>query len=99
MQLPNDYLGGSASPFSVGVVCVFPEALYMIEGMAQGALGSNWGDGHVTDVGLLNRVSSNADPNPFYRQLVNAPYANNAIISAHVYPCVSPPTCCVRAIR
>ena len=64
----------------------------MFEGMAQGGLGSNWGDGHVTDVDLLSlRVSSNADPNPFYRQLVNAPYANNAIISAHVYPCVSPP--------
>ena len=66
--------------------CVISDALYMFEGMAQGALGSNWGDGHVTDVALLTQVPANADPNPFYQQLVNAPYAKNAIISTHVYP-------------
>ena len=58
----------------------------MIEGMAQGSLGANWGDGHATDAGLMTMVSPNADPNAFYKQLLSAPYAGNAIISAHVYP-------------
>ena len=35
----------------------------------------------------MSRVPSNADPNAFYKQLVNAPYAGNAIISTHVYGC------------
>ena len=69
------------------VLALITEALYMFEGMAQGGLGANWGDGHATDAGLLTRVPTNANPNPFYQQLVNAPYANNAIISTHVYGC------------
>lgn len=60
----------------------------MIEGMAQSQLHANWGDGHTTDANLVKQLPSNADPNPFYKKLVNAPYANNAIISAHVYGCV-----------
>ncbi len=31
------------------------------------------------------QVSPNANPNAFYTELVTAPYANNAIISTHVY--------------
>ena len=57
----------------------------MFEGMAQSGLGANWGDGHTTDVSLLTRVPPAADPNHFYRTLLNAPYANNAIMSTHVY--------------
>ena len=63
------------------------EALYLIEGMAQGSLGANWGDGHATAANLVASLPSNADPNAFYKQLVNAPYAGNAIISTHVYGC------------
>lgn len=62
----------------------------MFEGMAQGGIGANWGDGHATDASLLARLSSTADPNPFYQQLVNALYANNAIMSTHVYGCLLP---------
>ena len=67
--------------------CVCPDALYMIEGTAQNNLGSNWGDGHATDANLTSGLANNADPNIFYQQLVNAPYAGNAILSAHVYGC------------
>ena len=68
----------------------------MFEGMGQGGIGANWGDGHCTDPGLLaNRVPPNANPISFYQQLVEAPYANNAIISTHVYPCdTAVPTLC-----
>ena len=31
------------------------------------------------------QVPPNANPNAFYTELVTAPYANNAIISTHVY--------------
>ena len=31
------------------------------------------------------QISPNANPNTFYTELVTAPYANNAIISTHVY--------------
>jgi hypothetical protein len=61
------------------------EALYMIEGMAQGPLGANWGDGHFTDASLVRQLPASSDPNPFYKQLVNSAYAKNAIISTHVY--------------
>ena len=64
----------------------------MIEGMAQGLLGANWGDGHATDASLVSRLPASSNPNPFYSQLVNAPYANNAIISTHVYGCASIPS-------
>ena len=30
--------------------------LFMFEGMAQGGLGANWGDGHATDADLMNLV-------------------------------------------
>ena len=69
----------------------------MIEGMAQGGLGANWGDGHATDASLMSRIAANANPNTFYQQLVTAQYANNAIISTHVYGCaLLPPSVAVR---
>ena len=57
----------------------------MFEGMNQGSLGSNWGDGHATAASLVATLPASGNPNAFYKQLVNAPYAGNAIISAHVY--------------
>ena len=30
--------------------------LFMFEGMAQGGLGANWGDGHATDADLMYLV-------------------------------------------
>ena len=38
----------------IAVICA--EALYMFEGMAQGGLGANWGDGHATDASLMSLV-------------------------------------------
>ena len=38
------------------VVITHAEALYMFEGMAQGGLGANWGDGHATDASLMSLV-------------------------------------------
>lgn len=52
-------------------------ALYMVEGCSQGLLGANWGDGFNTDalsVAALNRAAPGSDPNPFFRQLLGAPY-------------------------
>ena len=40
--------------------CVYADALYFVEGMAQGSLGSNWGDGAPPDV-VLQKL-----PMPFY---------------------------------
>lgn len=57
----------------------------MFEGMAQSGLGANWGDGFATEAGLMSKIALNANPNAFFQELVNAPYANNAIISPHVY--------------
>ena len=31
------------------------------------------------------QISPNSNPNAFYTELVTAPYANNAIISTHIY--------------
>jgi len=65
-----------------------PAALYMVEGCSQGLLGANWGDGFNTDalsVAALNRAAPGSDPNPFFRQLLGAPYRKNLIVSPHVY--------------
>ena len=59
----------------------------MFEGMAQSAVGANWGDGHATDAHSMDIVPANADPNKFYQQLVTSHYAQNAIISPHAYGC------------
>lgn len=49
----------------------------MVEGCSQGLLGANWGDGMATDplaVAALNKVAPGSDPNPFFRQVLKAPY-------------------------
>lgn len=49
----------------------------MVEGCSQGMLGANWGDGFNTDpmsVAALKRATPGSDPNPFFRQLLRAPY-------------------------
>ena len=50
------------------------EALYAIEGMGQGPLGANWGDGFGTDaesVAILQQSGlSHSDPNPYFQKLM-----------------------------
>jgi hypothetical protein len=47
--------------------------LYAIEGLGQGSLGTNWGDGLATNRQLL-QFSGASDPNPFFQSLLKAPY-------------------------
>ena len=60
-----------------GTVCS-AEALYAIEGMSQGPLGSNWGDGFGTDteaVSILQQSGlSYGNPNPFFQKLMVSPW-------------------------
>jgi hypothetical protein len=53
------------------------EALYAIEGMSQGPLGCNWGDGFGTDaeaVSILQQSGlSYGNPNPFFQKLMVRP--------------------------
>ena len=62
--------------------------LFMVEGMGQGNIGANWGDGFATGAVVAQQGLSN--PGPFFDKLINpkapAPYRNNVIISPHVYP-------------
>lgn len=57
--------------------------LFFIEGTAQGALKSNWGDGFATDDSTVNQGVSN--PKKFFTQLITKPYLSQVVISPHVY--------------
>lgn len=57
--------------------------LIFVEGVAQGTLESNWGDGFATDDDAVNRGVSN--PRNYFKQLLNQPYLNQIVISPHVY--------------
>lgn len=54
-------------------------ALYMIEGMSQGPLGANWGDGFGTSPEavtiLMQSGLKEGDPNPFFQKLMVRPLA------------------------
>mmetsp|Transcript_3804 Transcript_3804/g.10936 ORF Transcript_3804/g.10936 Transcript_3804/m.10936 type:complete len:758 (-) Transcript_3804:1267-3540(-) len=62
-----------------------PNFLVAIEGLGQGALGANWGDGLATADSVL-AGSGASDPNPFFRKLMTKPYRKNVIIAPHIYP-------------
>jgi aryl-phospho-beta-D-glucosidase BglC (GH1 family) len=62
-----------------------PDALFFIEGTGQGGIGANWGDGFATDHNLIVQ-NGLSDPNPFFQALLQKPYANQVVISPHVYP-------------
>ena len=50
------------------------EALYAIEGMSQGPLGCNWGDGFGTDAEAVSILQQSGllygNPNPFFQKLM-----------------------------
>ena len=51
-----------AAKLSASACGAFADFLFMFEGMAQGALGANWGDGHATDADLMNLVRAAFEP-------------------------------------
>ncbi len=59
--------------------------LFFIEGMGQGGINANWGDGFVTDKTLISQLGL-SDPNPFFQALASKSYLNQIVLSPHVYP-------------
>lgn len=57
----------------------------MIEGLGQGIMGANWGDGVATAASVIAGTGV-SDPNPFFRSLMTQPFLNKVIIAPHVYP-------------
>ncbi|KAK9787370.1 hypothetical protein WJX73_004527 [Symbiochloris irregularis] len=77
-------------PMYLGVMqaihAVSPNTLFMVEGTGQtGYPGINWGDGFITDAGIISQYGI-SDPNPFFESLSTSPYLGNVILSPHVYP-------------
>ena len=70
------YAARHFAPHQHELVCA-AEALYAIEGMSQGPLGANWGDGFGTNaeaVSILQQSGlSYGDPNPFFQKLMVRP--------------------------
>ena len=56
-----------------------------MEGCGQLAFAMCWGDGFVTDPGLIQKYGL-TDPGPFLASVVSSSYANNVVISPHYYP-------------
>ena len=59
--------------------------LFLVEGVGQGAIGKNWGDGVATDPQIISSQGL-SDPNPFFTALLQKPYIDQIIIGPHVYP-------------
>lgn len=59
------------------------QKLIFIEGTAQGALFSNWGDGFATDDATVSQGISN--PKNLFTQLASKPYVNQIVVSPHMY--------------
>lgn len=64
---------------------VYPQFLFFIEGTGQGGINANWGDGFATDPELIKKCGL-SDPNPFFQALLHKPYADQVVISPHIYP-------------
>jgi hypothetical protein len=56
----------------------------VLQGGGQEKVGSNWGDGFVTDPAVLQERSL-SDPNAFFSALVKKPYSNRVVLSPHLY--------------
>ena len=69
-----------------------PNTLFFVEGMDQNPIQMCWGDGFVTDAGLIAEYGL-SDPRPFFNMLLTMPYLDNVVISPHYYgPSVSQAT-------
>lgn len=79
-----------ANPWSQGLTAA-TEAIYaidktkliFIEGVAQGDLEANWGDGFATDDAAIAQGVSN--PKAYFTQLMTKPYLNQIVVSPHAY--------------
>jgi hypothetical protein len=49
------------------------DSLFAIEGLGQGNLGTNWGDGLATDPAYIGN-SGASNPAPFFQALLGKPY-------------------------
>jgi aryl-phospho-beta-D-glucosidase BglC (GH1 family) len=68
------------------IYAVHPTALMLIEGCGQlGLVAMNWGDGFATDAAVV-KAGGVEDARPFFEAIVKKPYANNVVISPHIYP-------------
>lgn len=61
-----------------------PEQLYMVEGTGQIGYNLNWGDGFVTNKTIVAKYQI-SDATPFFQAILKKPYANNIVISPHMY--------------
>ena len=64
---------------------VSPTTLFLVEGCGQLGVAMCWGDGFITDLGIIGQTGI-SDPNPFFQTLLGKPYLNNVVISPHYYP-------------
>ncbi|CAL5227268.1 g10199 [Coccomyxa viridis] len=64
---------------------VSPTTLFFVEGGGQLGFSMCWGDGFVTDPGVIAQYGL-TDPNPFFNTVLTRPYANQVVISPHYYP-------------
>lgn len=80
----------NGTPLSTGymnaiqaIYAIDPNKLIFVEGTAQNALGSNWGDGYATDNATVAQGISN--PKNFFTQLMGQPYIKQIVIAPHMY--------------
>jgi hypothetical protein len=68
------------------IYSVHPTALMLVEGCGQlGTVAMNWGDGYATDAAIV-KAGGVDDARPFFETIMTKPYANNVVISPHIYP-------------
>ena len=80
----NTMSNGSSDPLMVPMQ-ISPSTLFFIEGCGQLGYAMCWGDGFVTDPGLIQQFGL-TDPKPILNQILAAPYAKQVVISPHYYP-------------
>jgi aryl-phospho-beta-D-glucosidase BglC (GH1 family) len=61
------------------------KVLFMFEGTGQNMYGLNWGNGFITDRGVISSRGL-SDANPFFQQLVRKPYLKSVVLTPHMYP-------------
>lgn len=66
-----------------GIYAIDQKKLIFIEGVAQGALFSNWGDGFATDDATVQQNISN--PKAFFTKAASSAYLNQLVVSPHAY--------------
>jgi hypothetical protein len=63
---------------------VCQDCLFLVEGSGQSNANINWGDGFATDVEFIARKGI-ADPNAFFKALLDRPYLSQVAASPHYY--------------